>query len=45
MTLQLLPSGFPYTVYEENIGSFFISVCPLKTSFKKQFLFLKAILF
>jgi hypothetical protein len=25
MTLQLLPSEFPYTVYEENFIFFFIS--------------------
>jgi hypothetical protein len=25
MTLQLLPSEFPYTVYEENLTFFFIS--------------------
>jgi hypothetical protein len=26
MTLQTLPAGFPYTVYEENSVFFFISV-------------------
>jgi hypothetical protein len=34
MTLQLIPSQFPYTVYKENLIFFFISVCIIKIDYE-----------
>jgi hypothetical protein len=40
MTLQLLHSEFPYSVYEENLIFFFISVCYVYFTIKRKIYFL-----